>query len=232
MTLLAYAIVLLLIGVERIVELVVSNRAAKKALARGGHEVGKVHYRWMVLMHALLLPMCFLEAAWVRDGLASTWFGLSGALDASLMVSTLAMTTKPLWMHSTWVVSFAALVFLANALRYWAIVSLRGAWSTRVIVVPGASCARGGPYRWIRHPNYVAVVLEMAALPLLAGAWWTACVFSLCNACILFVRIRCEESLLVRHTDYDEAMANKPRWLPHGRRHPHRDKHRANAEQT
>ena len=105
--------------------------------------------------------------AWVRDGLAALW---------------------PVWL--------AAFV-LAQALRYWAIASLGRRWNTRVLVLPGAALVRTGPYHWLRHPNYVAVVIELASLPLVFGAVWTAAIAGVLNlALLLGVRIPCENRAL------------------------------------
>jgi len=85
---------------------------------------------------------------------------------------------------------------VAQALRYWAIASLGDRWNTRIIVVPGLEPVTRGPYRFLRHPNYVAVVLELAAVPLIHGAWVTAAVFTLGNALLLLVRIRADEAVI------------------------------------
>ena len=81
-------------------------------------------------------------------------------------------------------------------LRWWCITTLGRQWNTRVVVVPGAARVAGGPYRFIPHPNYAAVVLEGAALPLVGGAWITALVFSMANAALLRTRIRVEDEAL------------------------------------
>jgi methyltransferase len=88
------------------------------------------------------------------------------------------------------------LVMASQGLRWWCIATLGRRWNTRVIVVPGMALVTGGPYRWFRHPNYVAVVAEGVALPLVHGAWITATVFTVLNAALLVVRIRVEESAL------------------------------------
>jgi methyltransferase len=85
---------------------------------------------------------------------------------------------------------------LSQGLRWWAIRTLGSRWNTRVIIVPNLPAVTGGPYRWIRHPNYVAVVAEGAALPLIGGAWVSSLVFTLLNAALLRVRIRCENEAL------------------------------------
>jgi len=93
----------------------------------------------------------------------------------------------PLWWVSLTV--FGA----AQGLRYWAITSLGKRWNTRILVLPGQPLVKTGPYRFIGHPNYVAVILELAAVPLVFGAWWTAAIVSLLNlALLLGIRIPAE----------------------------------------
>jgi methyltransferase len=89
-----------------------------------------------------------------------------------------------------------ALFLLVQPLRYWAILSLGENWNTRILVVPGAELVRRGPYRYLKHPNYVVVVVEIATFPLIFGAWITALVFSVLNAALLFIRIREENRAL------------------------------------
>ena len=89
-----------------------------------------------------------------------------------------------------------ALVVASQALRWWCIAILGPRWNTRVIVVPELPLVTGGPYRLMSHPNYVAVVLEGLALPLVHSAWITAAVFTVCNAVLLSVRLRVENAAL------------------------------------
>jgi len=89
-----------------------------------------------------------------------------------------------------------AVVLGSQALRWWCIATLGRQWNTRVVIVPGAGRVRGGPYRWLNHPNYLAVVLEGAALPLVHSCWLTALVFSALNAALLRVRIGVENQAL------------------------------------
>ena len=91
-----------------------------------------------------------------------------------------------------------ALVLLAQALRWWCITTLGPRWNTKIIVVPGLPLVTGGPYRWLRHPNYVAVVVEGFALPLVHTAWITAVLFTLANAALMRVRIGAENSALLQ----------------------------------
>jgi methyltransferase len=85
-----------------------------------------------------------------------------------------------------------ALLLLMQAARLWCILSLGPWWTTRIITVPGAPLVRRGPYRFIRHPNYAVVVVEIAALPMVFGAWRIALIFSLLNAALLAWRIHVE----------------------------------------
>ena len=91
-----------------------------------------------------------------------------------------------------------AVALLAQALRWWCITTLGPRWNTRIIVVPGLPLVDRGPYRWMRHPNYVAVVLEGIALPLVHTSWITAVGFTVVNAALLRVRISAESSALAR----------------------------------
>ncbi|HWE23116.1 MAG TPA: isoprenylcysteine carboxylmethyltransferase family protein [Myxococcales bacterium] len=109
-----------------------------------------------------------------------------------------------------WIALVVALA--AQALRYWAVSSLGDRWNARVMVVPGEPPVQTGPYRFIRHPNYLAVVLEMVAIPLVHGCWVTAFVFSLANAAMLRVRIRVEEAALGE--PWQRAFAERPRFMP------------------
>lgn len=84
-------------------------------------------------------------------------------------------------------------------MRYWAIVSLGRYWNTRILIVPGGRRVRTGPYRILRHPNYLAVAVELAAVPLIFRAWRTAIIAGLLNAALLLgLRIPAEEAALVR----------------------------------
>lgn len=173
------------IGLERLVELALSRRHAARAFARGGIEVGRGHLGAMVAMHATFLVAAPLEVVLLRRPLLPL-----------LAVPSLAV------------------VAMAMALRYWCILTLRERWNTRVIVVPGEEAVVAGPYRWLRHPNYLAVIAEIAALPLVHTAWITSVVWSALNACVLSVRIRVEEEALTRHAAYGARLGAMPRLLP------------------
>ncbi|MCZ6510113.1 MAG: isoprenylcysteine carboxylmethyltransferase family protein [Alphaproteobacteria bacterium] len=113
-------------------------------------------------------------------------------------------------LHVAWLVCLAVFVpadaaldsllfllfLLTQAARVWVIVSLGRYWTTRVIAVPSAPLVARGPYRWLRHPNYLIVVAEIALVPLIAGAWEIAAAFSIANAAMLWHRIRIENAAL------------------------------------
>lgn len=163
----AFTVLVVLVGLERLAELVVSNRNATWSFENGGHETGRGHYPVMVLLHSGFLVAMLVEA-WVRR---------------PDVAPVLAWT-------------MLGLVVASQALRWWCIATLGRRWNTRVIVVPGLPPVRSGPYRLLSHPNYVAVVVEGLALPLVHGAWLTALVFTVANAVLLSVRLRVENAAL------------------------------------
>ncbi|MDQ3942954.1 MAG: hypothetical protein M3254_07605 [Actinomycetota bacterium] len=156
----------MLVAVQRLLELTYSRRNEVRLRARGAVERGRGHYPAIVAIHALWLLSTLVE-------------GL------------LRGPEPPVW----WPVPLAAFL-LVQPLRYWAILSLGENWNTRVLVVPGGKLVRRGPYRYFPHPNYVVVVVEVLTFPLIFGAWITAIVFSLLNAALLYVRIRIENRAL------------------------------------
>jgi methyltransferase len=164
---LLFTALIVAVGLERVAELVVSNRNAAWSLSRGGVETGRGHYPPMVLLHTGLLVGALAEV-WLRRPELSPALGLT----------------------------MLALVVLSQALRWWCITTLGRRWNTRVIVVPGLAPVTGGPYRFMSHPNYVAVVVEGIALPLVHSAWITAIAFTVLNAALLTVRIRTEDAAL------------------------------------
>jgi methyltransferase len=163
----AFVVLVGLVAVERLAELVVSKRNAAWSVAHGGVESGRGHYPVMVVLHTGFLVAMLVEAV-VRRPVVPGWLA---------------------W-------SMLALVLAAQGLRWWCIATLGRRWNTRVIVVPGLPPVRTGPYRRMTHPNYMAVVVEGIALPLVHGCWITAAVFTVANAALLTVRIRVESAAL------------------------------------
>ncbi len=151
---------------QRIAELVLSARNAARLRARGARESGREHYRWIVALHTLF-PI-------------------------ALAAEVLVLGARP----GRWAAVWFGMWLAAQGLRYAAIRALGEHWCTRILVVPGAPLVKRGPYRWLRHPNYLAVVLELLAAPLMFSAWRTAVAFTLANLVLLRIRIRSEERAL------------------------------------
>jgi methyltransferase len=151
---------------QRIAELLVSARNARRVRSRGAIEPRADRFPWIVAIH-VLFPV-------------------------ALAVEVAALGARPGGFAAFWAVAWLA----AQGLRYWAMWALGDRWNVRVLVVPGEPPVRRGPYRWLRHPNYLAVAIELFAGPLIFGAWRTALVFTLLNLLVLSRRVRIEERAL------------------------------------
>jgi len=144
-----------------------ARRNAAWAFARGAEEHGRAHYPWMVSLHVALLLGSAIEPILASRAFDALRFGAG-----------------------------AVVVVAAQGLRWWTIATLGRRWTTRVIVIPGLPLERGGPFKFLRHPNYIAVAAEVAALPIACGAWGTAVVCSVLNGVLMAVRIPREEAAL------------------------------------
>jgi methyltransferase len=109
---------------------------------------------------------------------------------------------------------WVGLLAAATGLRWWSIWTLGPSWNVRAVVPPDLRPIAAGPYRFVRHPNYLAVVLEFAALPLAGGAWASAIALSALNAVVLWDRVRAEERLLGAVPGYQELMGKRARFIP------------------
>jgi methyltransferase len=152
----------------------------------GAEEVAPGHYSAMRLLHGAWLVCCIVEAIW-REEPPSLW------LSAFSMIALL----------------------LGQTLRLAAMHALGPRWTTRILVLPGFPPVTGGVYRWVRHPNYLGVILELAALPLIYGGIWTALFFTIANLTLLLgVRIPAEEAALVRVNEYSAYQDDQNRFIP------------------
>jgi len=156
-------VILALVTLQRLGELLLSNRNTKKLLAEGAREHAPGHYPLIVAVHAL-----WLACLW--------WFALDRPVDG-------------FWL---------AMFVVIEIGRIWVLTTLGSRWTTRIIVLPEAPLVRGGPYRFVNHPNYVVVAAEIAALPMVFGLREVALAFTLLNAAILAIRIRAENAALGR----------------------------------
>ena len=164
------ALVLTIVIVQRLSELALARRNYRWAMRHGGREYGADHYWLFIVLHSLWLVSVALESMFLQPSIPNWW---------------------PF---------FLALILAAQLLRYWAITTLGNCWNTRIVIFDQMPLVRTGPYRYLRHPNYVAVALEIAAIPALVGAWYTALLFSIANgALLLLIRIPAEERALKNH---------------------------------
>ncbi len=151
---------------QRAAEMAVARQNEQKVKQQGAMEFGESHYPYMIIMHILF----FL----------------------SLMAEVLLMNKQP----SSWWIAIAVAITTVQAVRYWALCSLGSYWNTKILVVTGAELVKKGPYKWMKHPNYTVVILEIVLIPLLYQAYVTMCLFSILNAAMLTVRIRTEDKAL------------------------------------
>lgn len=181
----AYLGLLLAVGVQRLWELQVTKRHKRSLLAQGASEVPDPHFRWMALFHTFVLVGAALEVV---------------------------------FLHRPFYPIFAALCFAifiaSNALRWWVIRTLGEHWSVHVMDSTAMGIVTTGPFRYVRHPNYAAVFVEMIALPLIHCAWITAVAGSIMHVVVLSQRLATEDRVLFSDARYREAMAGKPRFVP------------------
>ncbi|PID15843.1 isoprenylcysteine carboxyl methyltransferase [Sporosarcina sp. P34] len=170
-----FLFVFIIVVMQRLVELVVASRNEKWIRSKGAIEIGASHYKWMVLMHT--------------------------AFFISLLIEVLVFD-RPL--SPFWYVLFIVFL-LMQVLRVWCLSSLGKFWNTKILILPGANVQKKGPYRWIRHPNYVIVTTELIILPLLFSAYFTVGLFFVLNIWMLSVRIPAEERALREFTNYNEV---------------------------
>ncbi|WP_028402753.1 isoprenylcysteine carboxyl methyltransferase family protein [Ectobacillus panaciterrae] len=169
---------------QRIVELVIAKRNETRMKEKGAIEFGEGHYKYIVLLHISFLLSAAGEVLFFHKNISPLW-----------PILLLAFTGTQL-------------------LRVWAISSLGPYWNTKIIVLPEAEIIKKGPYRFIRHPNYTVVILEILLIPLLFQAYFTAMLFSVLNIFVLHIRIQEEERVLAAMTNYEKAFAKISRFTP------------------
>lgn len=157
---------LIALALGRGIELALSARHARTLAGAGAREFGAGHFPLLVAIH-VLFPL-------------------------AIVGEVLALGARP---PALWPVFLAAWL-AAIALRGWCMKSLGRFWNVRILVVPGRAPSRSGPYRWLAHPNYVAVAIELVATSLMFGAWRTALAFAALDALAMAVRIPAENRAL------------------------------------
>jgi methyltransferase len=182
---LAFLVLLAAVGSLRLIELRVSARNQARLQSDGAQRVADPRYVWMVALHAGVLVGAAAEVVF---------------LDRPF-VPALA-------------VGMAIVLVATNAVRWWVMLTLRGRWSVNVMTPSRRGLVATGPFRFVRHPNYAAVFVEMIALPLVHTAWTTAVVGVVAHVWLLRGRIALEESVLFADAGYRAEMAAKPRFVP------------------
>ena len=174
-----FFILIFLVIAQRITEVFIAKRNEKKMRTRGAYEVGSSHYPYMVALHVSFF-ICLIAEVVVMNQRISPLFPL-----------------------------FFVIFLFVQALRIWCLTSLGTFWNTKIMILPGAHVVKTGPYLYMKHPNYVVVCIEIALLPLMFQAYFTAIFITLLNLSILSVRIPLEEKALMEATDYTEEFKKK-----------------------
>lgn len=167
-----FFVIITLVIIQRLVEVFIAKRNEKRLLAQGAYEVGASHYPYMLTLHTSFFICLIGEVLFFERSFSSL---------------------LPLLLF---------LFLLVQGLRVWCLASLGQFWNTKIIILPGANVVKKGPYRFMRHPNYTIVCLEILLLPLMFQAYFTAIVFTLLNIAMLLVRIPTEERALIEATNY------------------------------
>ncbi|MDP4083503.1 MAG: isoprenylcysteine carboxylmethyltransferase family protein [Bacillota bacterium] len=169
---------------QRMIELIIASHNEKWMKNQGAIEFGKQHYHYIVSMHLLFFISFIGEKVIFNHGLTAWW---------------------PI---------FLIIFLMTQMMRIWALHSLGRYWNTKIIVLPNTNVVRNGPYRFIKHPNYLIVSMEIILIPLFFKAYITATLFTLLNIWILSIRIPEEENALKNFTEYEGTFQNCNRFLP------------------
>ena len=176
---------LLAVAALRIFELRISKRHQQRMTSRGAAKVKDPYFRWMAMFHTLVLIGAAAEVVFLR---------------------------RP------FILALAAPMFLlflaANLVRWWVIRTLGEHWNVQVVDSTKLGFVASGPFRYVRHPNYAAVFVEMIALPLIHAAWITALAGAVAHIIVLSLRLSVEDPVLLSNPDYAATMGSKPRFLP------------------
>jgi len=180
-----YLALLLGVAAMRIFELRISKRHQREMTSRGAAKVNDPNFRWMAVFHTLVLIGAAVEVVFAH---------------------------RPFLLRLA--IPMMVLFVAANLVRWWVIQTLGEHWNVQVMDSTRLGVITGGPFRYVRHPNYAAVFVEMIALPLIHAAWITALAGAIAHVVVLALRLSTEERVLLANPDYAAAMGSKPRFLP------------------
>jgi len=176
---------LLAVAALRIFELRISKRHQQRMTSRGAAKVKDPYFRWMAMFHTLVLIGAAAEVVFLHRP----------------FIPVLALP-------------MLALFLVANVVRWWVIRTLGEHWNVQVVDSTKLGFVASGPFRYVRHPNYAAVFVEMIALPLVHTAWIIALVGAVAHIIVLSLRLSVEDPVLLSNPDYVAVMGSKPRFLP------------------
>ncbi len=179
-----FLLLFLFLILQRVTELFIAKRNETVMKNRGAYEVGSEHYKYIVAVHVFFFISLFIEYHLGIKGISPFWPIL-----------------LPLFIG-------------AQIIRIWALTSLGEYWNTKIIILPNARIVSKGPYKYIRHPNYFIVGLEILTIPLLFQCYITAIVFTALNIAVLSIRIPAEEKALMELTTYKKEFTNRKRFVP------------------
>jgi methyltransferase len=185
LSVICFLVLLVAVALLRMVELRISKRHQREMIARGAAKIDEPKFRWMVLLHAVVLLGAACEVVFLKRPFLPAF-------------------AAPMF----------AIFLAANAVRWWVIRTLGEHWNVQVMDSTRLGVVTSGPFRYVRHPNYAAVFAEMFALPLIHTAWITATVGAIAHAAVLAHRLSTEERVLFANADYRAVMTGKPRFLP------------------
>jgi methyltransferase len=181
----AYLVLLAAVAVLRFVELAISARNRRVLSGEGASPVPERHFGWMAALHAAILMGAAAEVVWLRRP----------------FVPALAIPALACLVAATWT-------------RWWVIQTLGRHWNVGIMDSARHDVVDSGPYRWVRHPNYAAVFVELLALPLVHTAWITAGLGTVAHVFVLRARIAAEDRMLFSSPGYVARMGAKPRFFP------------------
>jgi methyltransferase len=181
----AYISLLVIVGIGRLAELVISRRNQRKLEKQGVRKIHEPLFRLLVLLHGSILVCAGLEVLFLHRPL----------------IPALA-------------ISMGIVFILSNVLRWWVIWTMAGHWNVEIMDSARVGVVSSGPYRWVRHPNYVGVVLEVFSLPMMHTAWITAIFGTLGYMEILRHRLKLENGALMANPEYRLVMGDKPSFFP------------------
>ncbi|MFD4706559.1 isoprenylcysteine carboxyl methyltransferase family protein [Gottfriedia sp. NPDC058432] len=161
-------IIFLFIIIQRVIELGIAKKNEKKLKMRGALEFGQEHYKFFIILHNMFFISILIENYFIQY------------IEIGFL-------------------TFLLIVFVILQLaRVWVISTLGERWNTKIIILPNEKLVKRGLYKYIKHPNYIIVTIELLVIPIMFHAYITTVIFSVCNLILLKVRIREENKALLQ----------------------------------